>query len=115
VKHDKVIALIEIEETSNSPKTIVGDIFTTFMGNSVHLPDREIKAKVGTWTTLIVLYNGPDDERITKFSRMANQVKSSFGTGISALGNIVVQYFSDEKSLESTLRKEIEEAIQRSS
>lgn len=45
VKSDKeinrAIVLIEIEETTDTPKTLIGDIFTTLMGDSIHLPGRK--------------------------------------------------------------------------
>lgn len=115
VKREKVIALIEIEETSGTPKTLIGDVFTTLMGDSVHLPGREINASVGNWTTLIVLCVGKyKDERLETIKMMANKVKSAFGTGNSELGSIVIGHFSDYEELEASLKEKIGKAIQRS-
>jgi hypothetical protein len=112
---DKVIALIEIEETTDTPKTLIGDVFTTLMGNSVHLPGRNKIAEVGKWTTLIVLGKGErHDERIKQINKIVNIAKLDFGTGNSQIGNIVIESFSHNEKLEKIIMDHIDEAIRRS-
>ncbi len=111
----KAIALIEIEETTDTPKTLIGDIFTTLMGNSVHLPGRENKVKVGNWTTLIIIGKGADHiDRNEHISDMANNVKTAFGTENSKIGNIVIKSLSENQILKDVLMGILDEAIQRS-
>ncbi len=110
----KAIALIEIEETTDTPKTLIGDVFTTLMGNSVHLPGRKITADVGNWTTLIILGKGVgQDKRIKQIENIVNNAKSALGTGNSRIGNIVIEFFTNYEELETVLMKKIDEAIQR--
>lgn len=110
----KAVALIEIEETTDTPKTLIGDMFTTLMGNSVHLPGREKPAEVGNWTTLIII--GKDaghEDRNDRICNLANKAKSALGTGNSQIGDIVIEAFSENKPLKDVLMNKIEEAIQR--
>ena len=111
---NKVIALIEIEETTDTPKTLIGDIFTTLLGDSVHLPGRKKSADIGNWTTLIILCKSAgQDERIKQIENIVNNAKSALGTGNSNIGNVVIESFTNYDGLESVLTKKIEEAIQR--
>jgi hypothetical protein len=115
INKNKAIALIEIEETTDTPKTLIGDIFTTLMGDSVHLPGRRNKAKVGNWTTLIII--GKDaghEDRNDRICNLANKAKSALGTGNSKIGNIVIEAFSENKLLKDVLMEKIDKAIQRS-
>lgn len=115
INKNKAIALIEIEETTDTPKTLIGDIFTTLMGNSVHLPGRENKAKVGNWTTLIIIGKGAGHEdRNGHICNMANKAKSALETENSKIGNIVITAFLETKSLKDVLMVKIEDAIRRS-
>lgn len=114
VDNPKTITLVEIEETSNSPKTIIGDIFTTLMGKSIHLPGRKKTAKVGSWTTLIVLCKDLDEKdlRIMHFENMANKAISALGMGNLTIGKVVVKGFVGEADLKVKLFEQIEFAIQ---
>ena len=115
VNKNKAIALIEIEETTDTPKTLIGDVFTTLMGNSVHLPGRENTAKVENWTTLIIIGKGAGHEdRNQPICDMANNAKTALGTEISKIGSIVITAFSEKKPLKDVLVEQIEKAIQRS-
>jgi hypothetical protein len=114
INKNKVIALIEIEETTDTPKTLIGDVFTTLMGNSVHLPGRNKIAEVGKWTTLIVLGKGArHDERIKQINKIVNIAKLDFGTGNSKIGNVVIESFPNNERLEKILVEHIDEAIRK--
>jgi hypothetical protein len=108
----KAVVLIEIEETTDTPKTLIGDIFTTLMGESIHLPGRKNKAKVGNWTTLIIIGKDAGHEgRNDRICNLVNKAKSALGTGNSQIGNIVIAAFSDKRPLTDLLMEKITEAI----
>jgi hypothetical protein len=112
-KTNKVIALVEIEETTDNPKKLIGDIFSIIMGNSIHPPKRE-KVLVGEWTTLIIIgKGGGHDVRNERILKLANKAKSALGTVNSSIGNIVIESFPDSGNLEKTLMEQIDAAIQR--
>jgi hypothetical protein len=115
-RHTKrAIALIEVEESPDTPKTLIGDIFAVLMGSSVHLPGRKTTVEVGRWTTLIILARGAaHDRRIEQIEGLTNRVKSAFGTGNSEIGTIVIGAFANDKELETNLRTRLDDAIDRS-
>jgi len=110
---NKVIALIEIEETTDNPKTLIGDIFAVLMGNSIYRPRRE-KMDVREWTTLIIIGKGSGHkDRNEHIQKMANDAKSALGTANSRIGNIVIESVSANEDLDKVLMKKIDEAIRR--
>jgi hypothetical protein len=111
----KGIALIEIEETTDNPKTLIGDIFAVLMGNSIYLPRRK-KVDVGEWTTLIIIGKGAGHEdRNGHILKMANNAKPALVTENSRIGNIVIESVSANEDLDKVLMKQINEAIRRNS
>ena len=110
----RAVALIEIEETTDTPKTFLGDIFGILMGNSVSFKGNTGDWKIGSWTTLIVLgcgeNHGPRNERLRE---LALRAKSALGTGNSHIGDIRIASFSEELSLKDAVMKEIELARQK--
>ena len=114
------IALVEIEETTDNPKKLIGDIFAVLMGNSIYLPGKKKrKLDVGDWTTLIIIAEGVAHEPRNKdIQNMANCARSVFRTTNLMIGNIVIDSFSadkdlEDKCLEKVLMDKIYDAIQR--
>jgi hypothetical protein len=107
------IALVEIEETTDNPKKLIGDIFAILMGNSIYLPGGK-KVDVGKWTTLIIIGKGAGhEERNMYIRKMVDDAKSALKTVNAGMGHIVIKSFSAKDALKETLLEEIEEAIQR--
>jgi hypothetical protein len=50
----KALALIEIEETTDKPKVVLGDVLAILMGNGIKFQGKR-DLLVGRWTSLIVL------------------------------------------------------------
>jgi hypothetical protein len=110
---NKAIALVEIEETTDNPKKLIGDLFAVLMGSSIH-PPRIEKVRVGKWTTLIIIGKGAGhDVRNGRILKLANKAKSALGTVNSGIGNIVIKSVSENDDLDKILMEEIDEAIQR--
>lgn len=101
---DKVLALIEIEETNDSPKTLIGDLFGVLLGDHVSFRG-EPNFSVGEYTTLIVLgrSNIMHKKRNEYLQEQGMQMKSSLSTANSAIGNIVIETFADERGLYALL------------
>ena len=109
----RAIALIEIEETTDNPKKLIGDIFTLLMGKSIYLPGGE-EVVAGEWTTLIIIAKDVDHEHRNKeIQNMANDARFAFGTANLKIGNIIIDSFSVDKRLENVLMNNIEKAINR--
>jgi len=97
---DKAFALIEIEETNDTPKTFMGDVFGLLLGDHISFRG-ERKISVGEYTTLIVLGKSKvlHKKRNEYLREQGMEIKSSLSTANSVIGNIVIDTFADEKGL----------------
>jgi hypothetical protein len=110
---NKAIALIEIEETTKNPKTLIGDLLAVLMGNTVYCPGKK-KVDVGEWTSLIVIGRGSShEEKNQHILEMANKVMSALGTSNCRIGKLVIETFMGKEDLREVLFKQIEAAIKR--
>jgi hypothetical protein len=110
---NQAIALVEIEETTDNPKKLIGDIFATLMGNSNYLPGGE-KVFVGEWTSLIIFGKGEGHAvRNRDIQKKVMGAKYALGTVNASMGNIVVKSLQSKDDLEKVLMKQINLAIQR--
>ena len=113
VKKDtnQAVALIEIEETANKPKTIIGDIFAFLMGEKVTFQGKELE--VGNWTTLIIL--GFSKLQHLKHNQYilekVEKAKASLGTKHCEIRKILVETYSDKGKLASVLTSLLNEAL----
>lgn len=109
----EVVALVEVEETTDKPKTLLSDLFGTLMGNFISLPNGR-KPIVGAHTTLIILAKGRNHEdRNKQICQIAMKAKSALGTGNAEIGNIVIESFATFGKLKKVLMDKVEEAIRR--
>ena len=110
---DNVVALIEIEETSDRPKTLLGDIFGVLFGSHIFFKRRELH--VGDFTTLIVIGISKTKhlERNQHIQDYANKIKRSLETQNSNIGKIVVKIFRDDQEMRADLPTLFAEMINR--
>ena len=108
---NKAIALVEIEETTDNPKTLIGDLFAVLMGNAVYCPGRK-KVNVGDWTTLIVIGKGSTGhkERKAHILKLAKSAGAAMGTNNSRVGELVIETISEDADLEELLMEQINAA-----
>lgn len=110
---NKAIALIEIEETTNNPKTLIGDLLAMLMGNAAYCPGKK-KVDVDEWTSLIVSGKGSGHEEKNRYILdMANLTWSALGTSNCRIGKLVIETFKDKEALKAVLLVQIEAAIKR--
>lgn len=109
---DKVLALIEIEETNDTPKTFMGDLFGVLLGDHISFRG-EREFVVGEYTTLIVLGKSkiPHKRRSEYLREKSMKVKSSLSTGNSVIGNILIDTFADERGLYALLSSVVDKAL----
>ena len=107
----RAIALIEIEETNDTPKTLMGDIFCTLMGDQIHF--RGSSLQVGHWTTLMVVgfSKKPNGKRIQHILARLERVKPALSTKNSSIGHVLIKTFSDEAKLPALLLYELDKAF----
>ncbi len=108
----KALVLIEIEETNDRPKALLGDAFGVLVGDYIFF-HRKQKITVNKHTTLIVLGKSKisDDKRNKVLRKKIMKVKSKLSTNNSKIGNVVIKSFTDEKELSTLLLSEIDKAI----
>lgn len=107
-RSNKVIALIEIEETNDRPKTLLGDIFGTLMGDQVNFRDKSLV--VGRWTTLLIVgfSKAPNVKRYQHILAKVERTKSALGSRNSSIGKVIIKTFSDEAKLSTLLLYELD-------
>ena len=106
---DKAVALIEIEESNDRPKTLLGNIFGFLMGEQVTFgksPKKRKKLLIGPWTTLLVLGKSedPNPKHIGYIHDNVEKVRSTLPTANSKIGKVEIKPFTDEKKLAKLLQ-----------
>jgi hypothetical protein len=109
---DKVLALIEIEETNDTPKTFLGDLFGVLLGDHISFRE-ERKFSVGEHTTLLILGKSKvmHRKRNEHLREQGLKIKSNLSTPNSTIGNIVIDTFADEKGLYTLLSSALDRAF----
>jgi len=109
---DKAFALIEIEETNDTPKTLMGDVLGVLLGDHISFRG-ERKFSMGKHTTLIVLGKSKvmHKKRNEYLREKGMKIKSSLSTANSAIGSIVIDTFTDEKGLYALLSSVLDSVL----
>jgi len=108
---NQVAALVEIEETTDKPKTFFGDIFGVLFGEYICFKRRELH--VGDFTTLILVginktnHKGRNEIILEK----VNRVKNSMGTQNARIKKVVIKTYSDERELLEKLPLLLDKAL----
>jgi len=107
----KTIVLCEIEETSDRPKTLLGDIFGVLFGEHVFFKRKELE--IGDFTTLIVagVSRSEHTKRNQHIQESANKIKTGLGTRNASVGKIVIETYESASELLSKLPLLLESAV----
>ncbi len=108
---NEAIALIEIEETANRPKTIIADIFAFLMGEKVAFQGRELE--VGNKTILIVLgfSKVPHLKHNQYILEKVEKARSALDTKNSKIRKVLIETYSDKDNLHTLLQSLLDQAI----
>ncbi len=109
---DRALALIALEETSDSPKALLGDLFGVLLGDHISFRG-ERNFSVGEHTTLIILGKSKamHRKRNENLREQGMQIKSGLSTRNAAIGNIVIDSFADERGLYTLLSSLLDRAL----
>lgn len=107
---NRLVVLIEIEESSANPKTLLGDVFATLFGDHITFQGKR-ELVVDSKTILIVLAHSKSDLQAASHISGLLQARSMWNTRNSCVGQIVVEMYQDSANLEAKLVTLIEHAI----
>ena len=105
---DKVIALIEIEETNDRPKTLLGDVFSVLIGDQINFREKSIS--VGRWTTLLIVgfSKEPHVKRNQHILAKVERIKPALSSKNSSIGKVIIKTFADEAKLPALIMYELD-------
>lgn len=102
---NRVLLLIEVEESTANPKTILGDVFAALLGEHFTFQGKRT-LDVGEWTTLVVLSHGnPREDLVTFLADRLSRYKSAH------ISEVVIDMFKGESDLETKLTCQVEDAL----
>lgn len=99
--NNQAIVLIEIEETSSSPKVAIGDAFGTIFGDHITFQGTRHLA-VGDFTSLLILLAGGKAGHRERIRYLQNQIAGLMNesiSGNSAISRISIDIFQGEDEL----------------
>lgn len=109
----QAVALFEIEETSSTPKIILGDAFGTLLGDHITFQAKR-PLVVGEFTTLIILLKQPkgdQSEKIDYLQTQLRQLSKYINTGNARVGRLYIDTFSNELELMHKAKYFISESL----
>jgi hypothetical protein len=110
---DRAAALIEIEESSATPKVILGDLTAMLFGDQLTFQGQR-RLKVGAWTTLIVLVPIKSDAKrrqVAELARRMEAIRVSLHSGNASIGRVRVGTYGDASDLEQVVEGLVREAL----
>jgi hypothetical protein len=110
---EKAVVLVEIEETTDHPKVLLGDLFATLLGEGIKFQGKR-DLHVGPWTTLVILGRSKlqsHQVRVDYLLEQAKQIKTRLSTPNALIGQIFIDHFREENDLRDKLSGYIELAI----
>jgi hypothetical protein len=101
---EKIFALIEIEETTDKPKTILGDLLGVLIGEHISFGKKH-PLLVNEHTILLVFVKskGSHDERNKYLLKKVMEIRSNLFTANSVIERIAIKSFCDEAKLSALL------------
>jgi hypothetical protein len=97
----KAKLLIEIEESGDNPKKIIGAAMATLFGEKISSSGQE-NLQIGKWTTLLVLAKGEGDahiERTRLIEERINDLLHAEGINKMKIGSVKLVLFQHEDDL----------------
>jgi hypothetical protein len=108
----QVILLIEIEESDDRPKTILGDAMAVLMADGIDCKDGPLE-KIGEWTTLLIISKGSGEkheQRRRVIEERLDTIRSGAQPGKIRLGAVKVRLFEEESELRGIVGEYLDSA-----
>jgi hypothetical protein len=104
-KSNKVILLIEIEESGDNPKKIIGDAMATLLADGISSAFQP-NLQIGPWTTLVILGKGEGEKhekRIRSIEDRIGELASGEGFNKMRIGTIKLSLFQTQDDLRNII------------
>ena len=119
-KSSRVLALIEIEDTTDNTKTLVGDLMVTLLGSGIAI-GQQAHWSLGSWTALIVFAHIATPARQQAYQRRFDYLQAEvshllphIGTNNAQIGRVILDSFVTQTELDDKLQRYLHEIIQHS-
>ena len=92
----KICVLIEVEESSARPKTLLGDVFATLLANNIWFKGKNLE--VCEHASLIVVAKGDELDKalIDHLNQQLESISSMMGNARMKFGRVVIGLFADK-------------------
>jgi hypothetical protein len=107
------LVLIEVEESSDNPKTILGDALGTLLGEHITFQGTR-QLQVGPGTTLLILARCKIESHVHRvgfLERRLDTLKPALRTPNASIGRIILGTFVGYEDLEGTLLRYVHDAL----
>jgi hypothetical protein len=108
----RVILLVEIEESDDRPKTILGDAMTVLLADGIDCKDGPLE-KIGEWTTLLIIAMGSGEKhekRRKVIEERLEMIRSGAQPGKIRVGAVKVRLFEEESELRGIVGEYLDSA-----
>jgi len=113
----QIVALIEIEDTTHEPKTLLGDVIATVLGRGVAIGE-QTKWQIGPWTTLLVFAYMKDTARQSLYSSRIHYLQEQIHhllpymqTNNAGIHRVILDSFVTQTELNTKLQHYITDTI----
>jgi hypothetical protein len=108
----KIFALIEIEETTDNPKTLIGDSVGALIGERIMFAGKR-ELSVDKNTILIVLGQSKIRHQVRNnhIQDRVMEMKSNLSTANSEIGRVIIDSFADADDLDALLPSVLDRAF----
>jgi hypothetical protein len=113
---EKLILLVEVEESKAQPKLVIADLFATLFGDHITFGrNQKEDLKLGSWTSFIVLTKssgrGSGEQQLRILAARLDEVRKHLTTPNAALGKIIIETYLDESDLTRKLVAHAQKAL----
>jgi hypothetical protein len=110
---NQIAILLEIEETTDKPKTFLGDIFGVLFGEYIFFKRKALFIKANTLLVVVGVNRTNHDVRNKGIQKQVNRAKANLGTRNARIRKVVVKTFANEQKLIEQLPLLLESLINR--
>ncbi|MBX2997456.1 MAG: hypothetical protein KF893_03015 [Caldilineaceae bacterium] len=108
---DEICLLIEVEETTNKPKVLLGDVLSTLLGESISFRSKPLR--ISERTVLVVAMHSaqPHPERLAYLDKQIAQIQPHLETGNARIGQVRLLEWCSETDLHEQISQILQQIV----